>query len=529
MPYFNAIKLYVMVTGTFATNGVNTALYSETMHDEARQFKQLQSQFAAQFESVFPDKMAAKTVVVIPSLTLDSEILAKVKGSIHYEERMLCLLMLLRMPRANVIYVTSLPIDNVIIDYYLHLLPGITGYHARQRLTLLSCFDASPKSLTQKILDRPRLIERIRRKIPFGDIGHLACFNVTEAERTLALKLQMPIYGCDPDLLYLSTKSNGRKLFKACGIHVPAGYEDLYTKEDIIAALTRLKKENPLLQKAVLKVNDGFSGDGNAVFSYKGAPGNELLEDWVREHLTDKMKIVASDITHRQFMKKFQMLGGIAEEFIEGFIKQSPSVQCRINPLGKIDVISTHDQILGGPDRQIFLGATFPASHEYASEIGRLGHTISQELRSHGVLGRFSIDFISVKENTGWKHYAIEINLRKGGTTHPYLMLQFLTDGKYNSDAGVYTTATGQHRYYFCSDNVESESYKGLTPHDLIEIAVCNNLLYDGSTQEGVMFHLISTLSQYGKMGVVCIGASPARAEEFYKKTINVLDRETRQ
>jgi hypothetical protein len=81
-----------------------------------------------------------------------------VKGVVHYEERMLCLLMLLRMPRTQVIYVTSIPIDNSIIDYYIHLLPGITGNHARQRLTMLSCYDASRKSLTEKILDRPQLI-----------------------------------------------------------------------------------------------------------------------------------------------------------------------------------------------------------------------------------------------------------------------------------------------------------------------------------------------------------------------------------
>jgi len=196
--------------------------------------------------------------------------------------------------------------------------------------------------------------------------------------------------------------------------------------------------------------------------------------------------------------------------------------------LGKIDVISTHDQLLGGHDKQIFLGATFPASHEYAGEIAEMGRTISEVLKSHGLICRFSIHLISIRREPNCKHYPIEINLRKGGTTHPYLMLQFLTDGRYKEKEGLYTTATGQSRFYFCSDNVQSASYKGLTPHDLIDIAVYNNLLYDGSTQEGVMFHLISTLSQFGKLGVVCIGASPERAEQFYLKTMNVLDTETR-
>ena len=98
----------------------------EDISDEIFAFKQLQQNFPAQYKSVFPDRMAPKTVVIIPSLTLDQEILAKVDGIIHYEERLLCLLMLLRMPNTHVIYVTSMPIHNIIMDYYLHLLPGIT-------------------------------------------------------------------------------------------------------------------------------------------------------------------------------------------------------------------------------------------------------------------------------------------------------------------------------------------------------------------------------------------------------------------
>ena len=125
---------------------------------ELEAFEKIQQGFASQFELFFPDNLAPKTIVVIPSLSLDQEVLSKVEGALYYEERLLCLLMLLRMPRANVIYLSSTPIDPVIIDYYLHLLPGITGYHARERLTLISCYDTSAIPLTEKILKRPSLL-----------------------------------------------------------------------------------------------------------------------------------------------------------------------------------------------------------------------------------------------------------------------------------------------------------------------------------------------------------------------------------
>ncbi|MBL7730626.1 MAG: hypothetical protein JNM88_05570, partial [Chitinophagaceae bacterium] len=143
--------------------------------EEVLLFRKIQHQFPRQFRKVFPDKLAEKTIVIIPSLTLDQQILSKVSGHVHYEERLLCLLMLLRMPRTHVVYVTSTPVDPVIVDYYLHLLPGITRHHALRRLTMLSCYDSSPRSLTEKILDRPRLLDRIRKAIPNGHVAHMAC------------------------------------------------------------------------------------------------------------------------------------------------------------------------------------------------------------------------------------------------------------------------------------------------------------------------------------------------------------------
>src|SRR5215467_12607969 len=92
--------------------------------EERSLFNDLQVNMKKQFEQIFPDKLAERTVVIVPSLTLDTEILSKVKGIVHYEERLLCLLMLLRLPLTKLIYVTSVPVPDVIVDYYLNLLPG---------------------------------------------------------------------------------------------------------------------------------------------------------------------------------------------------------------------------------------------------------------------------------------------------------------------------------------------------------------------------------------------------------------------
>ncbi|HNM24155.1 MAG TPA: carboxylate-amine ligase, partial [Saprospiraceae bacterium] len=334
---------------------------------EYEAFNRLQAQLLEQYEYAFPNPLAPKTVVVVPSMTLDADILAKIKGVIHYEERMLCILMLLRMPRTRIVFVSSMPIDEVIIDYYLHLLPGVTGLHARKRLVMLSCYDASNRPLTHKILEKPRLIEQIRQAIPGGHVAHLVGFNITEWEELLSLRLGIPLYGCPSKLNYWGSKSGSRELFRQAGLLIPPGFEHLSHMDDVVLALRELRRQAPGIRKAVVKLNDGFSGDGNAVFPFEQA--GEINEDSLRRHL----KIVASDLDYDQFAAKMALMGGIAEAFIDGEFKTSPSVQCRITPKRELEVISTHDQLLGGESGQVFIGATFPAMPDYARDLGLLG------------------------------------------------------------------------------------------------------------------------------------------------------------
>src|SRR5829696_4380497 len=497
--------------------------------EELRRFAQVQERLGPLAERLVADPRIPQTVVVVPSLTLDAEELAKISGVHHYEERLLCMLMLLRMPRTHLVFVTSQQVPNAIVDYYLHLLPGVPLRHARSRLTLLSCYDASDVPLTKKILDRPRLIDRIKGAIADPESAHLSCFNSTALERSLAVRLDIPLYGNDPELNGLGTKSGSREVFREAGVPPPDGFEHLRDEEDIAEAIVELKRREPGLRRVAVKLDEGFSGEGNAVFNYEGAPEGRDLARWVRDELPGRIKFEAAGETWERYSRKFEEMGGIVECWLEGEEVRSPSVQCRINPLGEASVVSTHDQVLGGPSGQIFLGSTFPADAEYSRDIKEAGDRVGEVLRERGALGRFAIDFISVRRGDGWEHAAIEINLRKGGTTHPYLILRFLTDGKYDADEGLYCTPTAKPCYYYASDNLQSPAYKGLTPDDLVDIAVDNGLHFDGASQQGVVFHLIGALSQYGKVGTVCIGDSHESARKFYRDTVAVLDREARQ
>lgn len=511
-----------MEAGTLDSCGAESA-------EELRQFASVQGRLVPLFRDVFPDRSAAHTIVVVPSLSLPLEEVAKLRGAPHYEERLLCMLMLLRMPRAHLVYVTSQPIAPTIIDYYLHLLPGVPVSHARRRLTLLSCHDGSNVPLSQKVLARPRLLDRVKAAIPNPATAHLTCFNATALERSLAVRLNLPLYACDPALAQFNTKSGGREVFRRAGVSTPAGFEHLRDTNDLVQALTELGRLNPRLRRAVIKLNEGFGGQGNALFSYEGAPAGADLAGWVQDELPKRIRFEAVGETWDRYLSKLEGGGGIAEAFLDGDEVRSPSVQCRIDPLGDVSIISTHDQVLGGASGQVFLGCTFPADSAYSRQIQESGRRVAEVLREEGVLGRFAIDFIATRRGDRWEHSALEINIRKGGTTHPYLMLQYLTDGTYDPASGRYVTPTGQPRYYYATDNIASPSYVGITPDDLIDIAVDHRLHFDAATQQGVVFHLIGAMSEHGKLGAVCIGESHAAADRFYRDTLSILDHETRR
>ena len=497
-----------------------------TPERELSEFEKLKPRLREVWNAISLRDEEPHTSVVVPSLTLDQSELRKLEGSSFYEERLLFLLIRLRNPRARVVFVTSQPVHPLILEYYFQFLVGIPASHARSRLTLLCAYDASPRSLTEKILERPRLIERIREGIPDPSRAYLTVFNSTPLERRLAVLLGIPLNGVDPALSSLGTKSGSRKVFREAGVACPDGFEDLSGQGDVAEALLELKRKKPALRRAVVKLNDSFSGEGNALFRYPAAGGDSLSA--VREALAS-LEFSVDWETVDDYMDRFRRMGGIVEEWIEGAEKKSPSVQLRVDPHGAVVPVSTHDQLLGGPSGQVYLGCLFPAHDDYRREIHEAGMRIGAVLSAKGVVSRFGVDFLVARDGPGepWSVSAIEINLRMGGTTHPYLALQFLTGGQLDASTGLFLSPRGRPKYYHATDNLRSETYRGLLPEDLADILTINSLHYSHNTESGVLFHLIGALSQFGKLGVTAIGNSREEVEALYDRTLGILDRET--
>ena len=62
-----------------------------------------------------------------------------------------------------------------------------------------------------------------------------------------------------------------------------------------------------------------------------------------------------------------------------------------------------------------------------------------------------------------------------------------------------------------------------LLPIDVIEEFTRSDIHYNKETEKGVVFHVLGSLSKYGKVGATCIADSPQEAEELYQNTIKRL------
>jgi hypothetical protein len=519
------------VTGDLWTAAPSTADVLSSLGEDARyrRFDDLQARMPAVWEAMRLNH-DDESVVVVPSITLDRAVSRSGTLTQAFEERFLFLLVLLRQPRLRMVYVTSTPIAPEIIEYYLALLSGVIPSHARARLSLIAVNDASPRSLSEKLLERPRLLRRIAEQIPNPARSHMVPYNTTELERDVALSLGIPMYGADPRLSDLGSKTGCRRLFRDVGVPHPMGAENLHSLDEIADAIVAMRAERPTMGSVIVKLNEGVSGAGNAVVTLTGAPGpgapGERAEVLERVRAMD---LESPDTPFDTYVAKFAEGGGIVEERITGQELRSPSVQLRVIPGGEVELLSTHDQLLGGASGQRYLGCVFPAAPEYARLITGHAETIGQRLAREGALGRFAVDFVVVRDGSGaWTPYAIELNLRKGGTTHPFLTLQFLTDGRYHADTALFLTPRGHEKHLVATDHLESDQLRGLAPADLFDIMARHGLHFDQSRQEGIVFHMISCLTEHGRVGLTAVGDTRAEADRRYQEAERILLDEAR-
>jgi hypothetical protein len=487
-------------------------------------FARLQQRLAA--TTVAGRGASGRSVVLLPSRSLDRwhEPAAETRS---YEERLLSFLFDLRDPALDLTYVTSLPLAQRTVDYYVSLLPRRLRVSARKRLRLVSVGDDGQRPLSEKLLDRPWVLEEIRRSLAHPDAAYLMPYNSTAVERDLALALDIPLYGPDPGHAWLGTKSGSRTLFARAGIPHPLGAAKLKTIPATVDAICALRAQKPELAELVIKLDRAVSGEGNALLDLTGLPAPGGSEDGALICQRLKRLVPAVDgVSPAAYLRKLAEHGGVVEERITGRELRSPSVQLEITPAGAVTLLSTHDQILHGRSGQQFAGCRFPADPRYAPIISALAQRAAEHLADAGLIGRLAIDFLVTKgpDNT-WQPFAVEINLRMGATTHPYQTLAGLTGGSYDPATASFRTARGHPRHYVATDHCQIPQLQALGRAGLIARTTQAELRYDHARRRGVVFHMLSSVEPLATVGMTAIDDTPHKAQELYAHARTILAR----
>ena len=472
-------------------------------------FALVQQKLGAALDANTKGSTVEHVMIALPSYSVSESLLSHYRDRVpSLEHRYLNALVVAgRIGTCEIVYIsTRAPLPEV-LDYYLELIPEPNRDSTRERITIVEVDDGTPRSVAKRLLDRPDLIAKVREHV--GDRpAFIEPWNVTESEVSLALALDMPINGTAPELRPIAFKSAGRRLFAEAGVPAPFGREDVRTTDDIIQAVHAIQANRADTAGVVIKHDDSGAGDGNAVIDLRPMADAPDPDAWLRSKIDDLPEWYRTDLE----------LGGVVEERIAGERFSSPSAQVDLRPDGRVTVLATHEQVLGGPGGQVYLGCRFPADPAYAPVLAEHATRIGERLAARGAIGRFSVDFVAAASAGGpWDVYAIEVNLRKGGTTHPYSALRNLVPGRYDPVAGLWIADDGTTRAYSSTDNLVDESWLGLAPADVIRAVRDAGLQFDPLSGTGTVLHMLSALAIDGRFGLTAIALTPEGAETMFE------------
>lgn len=479
-------------------------------------FAAVQQRLAAALEANRPGSGIDHVLVVLPSYSVSESILSHYGARIPaLEHRYLnALLIAGRIESCEIVFISSRAPEPVVVDDLLSIIPEPRRADARARISLIPIDDGTPRSVAARLLDRADLLADLRARI--GDRPALIePWNVTEAEVALAVALGVPINGTSPALRHLGFKSEGRRLIERAGVPVPFGVEDVRTVGDVVEAVRTIRSARPEAPGVVVKHDDSGAGDGNAVIDLGPMATAPDPTAWLRAQVEALPEWYLADLAR----------GGIVEERIAGTRFSSPSAQVDIRPGGEVVVLATHEQVLGGESGQVYQGCHFPADPAYAPRLASHAEAIGHELARHGAVGRFSVDFVAAAATDGgWDVHALEINLRKGGTTHPYAALRNVAPGRYDAARGQWVTEGGGSRVYVATDNLVDPAWTVLPPAHVISALATAGLRFDPETRIGVIPHMLAGLAIDGRMGLTAIAETLEAAERLSEATRRAVE-----
>ena len=477
-----------------------------------------------------------KAVLGLYSRECSSELLARLTGSNCFVERPLAPEVIEAADlNSHLLYITApdLPDKDYVMDYYIRLKPYPPEKIAsiKQNIVVLALDNSDPLWLSQKLAAkeanqaRDFIANWISKRHQSGQRVELHTFEPSAMTELFAQELGLEPDQAPSSTIKIGSKYYAKQIFQACGLYSPPSTKECYSLTQLAKEISSLLQQESNVRQLILKLSSTLygAGQGNALFKISGIKADSSQENIFHEvfdNITEgNIEVVDKKLGWKGFLEEIPKAGVIAELYIEGEHKESPSVQGIVYKDGTVKLVSVHEQRLA-PNKQTYTGSFYPANDDYYVRVSEMFKSIASQAYKEGHIGPISVDFVCVRNHPfeDWCISPIEINNRLTGTAHCFRIVTSLL-GQTTPKLKV----NGETRVYLASDSIYKPEYVGLRPSKVIDAIRASNIHYSDEYKKGVVLYMLSGLA-FGKCGAVVIGSSEYECKAMQASIYKILD-----